>query len=496
MLLLFPPAAKGCEPPGGIALLGGALKSHNINYKIIDMNIEALNFLLDGYFKAKPKKEHYRNLIRDKNTYTNMDRYTKVVNELSMGLNYNQSKDNQLSLSNYVSEKYNPLISSDLLNAAEQYKDSPFYDYYIERLRPIFLNESFTEVGISIQFLNQAIPAFSLIGLIKDNFKGVKVVLGGGLITSWTRSSVWKNPFSQIVDKIISGPGEVSLIEYLGYNPDTKALRNCLPDFEFTGELDYFSPGKIIPVSGSIGCSWKKCTFCPEQTEDNPFIFKGKTRILEELKRLKEIYKPGLFHFLDNEITPSVLNELANNNIGVPWYGFTKFYNILKDVNFCIKLKKSGCRMLKLGLESGDQNVLNSMNKGIDLEDVTIILENLKAAGISTFIYLLFGTPEEDYESAKKTLSFILKHSAAITYLNLAIFNMPIDSSISKSVETFGFSNADLSLYSGFRHPKGWNRDVVRSFLNKEFKSAPEVKIILKRTPPVFNSNHSPFFLF
>ena len=52
--------------------------------------------------------------------------------------------------------------------------------------------------------------------------------------------------------------------------------------------------------------------------------------------------------------------------------------------------------MLKLGLESGDQKVLEDMSKGTDLELVSATLANLKAAGILTFVYLLFGTHYED----------------------------------------------------------------------------------------------------
>ncbi len=144
-------------------------------------------------------------------------------------------------------------------------------------------------------------------------------------------------------------------------------------------------------------------------------------------------------------------------------------------------------------MESGDQNVLNSMNKGITLENASIILKNLELAGIETFIYILLGTPDEDYVSAKKTVDYIIKHHTSITYLNVAIFNMPVGSEISKSQPTFDFSDADLTLYTGFNHPKGWNRKEVRTFLKKEFKNIPEIKTILSRTPPIFNANHTAF---
>ncbi len=49
--------------------------------------------------------------------------------------------------------------------------------------------------------------------------------------------------------------------------------------------------------------------------------------------------------------------------------------------------------MLKLGIESGDQDVLDQLNKGIDLSTVSAVLKSLKKAGIAAYCYFLFGTP-------------------------------------------------------------------------------------------------------
>jgi radical SAM superfamily enzyme YgiQ (UPF0313 family) len=151
--------------------------------------------------------------------------------------------------------------------------------------------------------------------------------------------------------------------------------------------------------------------------------------------------------------------------------------------------------MLKLGLESGDQAVLDSMQKGINLEEASSSLKNLKKAGIATYVYLLFGTPPEDQPEAQKTLAFVVKHQDCIGFLNLAIFNMPIYGPEAQKMETRTFYKGDLSLYTDFDHPKGWNRQRIRQFLDKEFKRHPAVAAILRRDPPVFTSNHAPFFI-
>ena len=166
-------------------------------------------------------------------------------------------------------------------------------------------------------------------------------------------------------------------------------------------------------------------------------------------------HKPVLIHLLDNSISPALMRALADKPLGVPWYGFARISRELLDADFCVQLKRSGCLMLKLGLESGDQGVLDRMQKGIDLSTASQVLQNLHEAGIAAYVYLLFGTPAETLTEARKTLDFIVKHADAITFLNLAVFNMPLCGHEAGEYETERFYEGDLSLYTGFKHPRG-----------------------------------------
>ena len=150
--------------------------------------------------------------------------------------------------------------------------------------------------------------------------------------------------------------------------------------------------------------------------------------------------------------------------------------------------------MLKLGVESGDQTVLDALAKGIDIQSISRALDAIHQAGIATYVYLLFGTPAENEASARKTLDFSLAHASSIDFLNLAIFNLPAYSSDAGSLHTEDFYAGDLSLYREFTHPRGWGRDRVRRFLSKTFKKPAAIRGILNNDPPYFTSNHAPFF--
>jgi hypothetical protein len=133
------------------------------------------------------------------------------------------------------------------------------------------------------------------------------------------------------------------------------------------------------------------------------------------------------------------------------------------------------------------------MQKGISLDTATRVLSNLCQAGIAVYCYLLFGTPGEAEVEARRTLDFVVRHHQAITFLNLAIFNMPLCGDEAAEYGTEPFYTGDISIYTAFRHPDGWDRKEVRRFLNHEFRRHPAVAAIIRNDPPQFTSNHAPF---
>ncbi|MCG8473618.1 MAG: radical SAM protein, partial [Desulfobacterales bacterium] len=76
-----------------------------------------------------------------------------------------------------------------------------------------------------------------------------------------------------------------------------------------------------------------------------------------------------------------------------------------------------------------------------------------------------------------------------------SVFNLPYFAPEAKTLETSDFYDGDLTLYSEFNHPLGWNRAQIRHFLEKEFKKHPNIAPIVHGDPPVFNANHAPFFV-
>jgi len=504
IILIYPPVAKPCEPPAGIARLSGMLGRFGIEHRLVDSNLEGLLHLLrmpvppekrEDVWTRRALRNRERNLVsmRDPALYHHIDRYKRAVRDISRVLSIVSPSGTAVGLANYEHRELSPLRSGDLLTAAERPELNPFYSYFKSRIGGLFHEKEPSMTGISINYLSQALSAFSIIGFIRREFPGVKLILGGGLITSWLKNLGGENPFAGLADHLVPGPGEDQLLSLL--RPDATGGKIPRPDYHALPTDLYLSPGFVLPYSASQGCYWSRCEFCPEKSEGNAYVPVPTQQVLSDLKTLAEKTSPALIHLLDNAVSPALLDRLSAHGLGVPWYGFARVGQHLADPDFCVALKQTGCVMLKLGIESGDQGVLDALQKGISIETASVVLRNLKKAGIAAYVYLLFGTPPESEASARKTLEFTARHSDCINFLNLAIFNMPACGPHYPEIATRRFYDGDLSLYTDFTHPDGWDRKRVRLFLENEFKRHPAVSPILKNDPPLFTSNHAPFFV-
>jgi radical SAM superfamily enzyme YgiQ (UPF0313 family) len=533
--------AKACEPPAGIARLAGFLRGQDHSCTLLDANLEGQLYLFENIGPATDtwSRRAQRNLaanlsaLHSPDLYLKPARYQRAVSDLNRVLQLHGRSGLNLNLANYQDESLSPLKSGDLLRAAATPAANIFHAYFSTRLVDLVAASNPPLIGFSLNYLSQALSCFAMIGFLKRCYPQIPIVAGGGLVTSWLRNPTWQNPFAGLIDHLIAGPGELALLELLndelakplrtgsatlfplapGAASSSQSKRsgptdqgniaiakkpgkplNFCPDYQGLPLSSYLAPGLILPYAASSGCYWQKCSFCPEKAENNPYQHLAPALVLAQIAVLKTRTGPALLHFLDNAISPALMRALIARPPGLNWYSFARVGRELADPDFCMALRRSGCVMLKLGLESGDQGVLDAADKGINLSMVAKALANLERAGIATYVYLLFGTPAESLAEARRTLAFTVQHRSAITYLNLAIFNMPIGSPDAADLAVNDLYEGDLSLYTEFEHPLGWQRKEIRHFLDREFKRHPAIAPILQRDPPFFSSNHAAFF--
>jgi len=305
------------------------LKAHGVPCRLLDANLEGQLWLMGqpqaavDTWSRRAFKGRARNLaaLRDIKTYLNPDRYRRAVSDLNRILALSAAESGiAIGLADYQHATLSPLRSADLIAASRKPDQNPFYHYFSQRLPELL--DGIGTVGFSLNYLSQALCTFAMIGYLRKRYPGLKIVLGGGLVTSWMQRPGWCSPFGELVDTLISGPGEVPLLESLGSRAVPE--RHAPPDYTPLPLKEYLSPGLILPYSAAGGCYWNRCSFCPERAEGNSYLPASISRVLSDLKLLTEQNGPLLIHLLDKAISPSLLHCLAENPPGTPWYGFAR----------------------------------------------------------------------------------------------------------------------------------------------------------------------------
>ncbi|MDD5168354.1 MAG: hypothetical protein PHN75_06015 [Syntrophales bacterium] len=256
--------------PAGLAKLAGALGQNGVDHRVIDANIEGLLYLLRNTeavgaapdtWTRRAFRHRVANVeaLRSWPVYSQPDRYRRAVRDLSRVLEKITTPTPILiGLANYEDRSLSPLRSADLLSAAEAPEANPFHSYFRARLTALFEEKQPRIIGISLNYLSQALCAFAMIGFLRRELPSARIVLGGGLVTSWVKRLKGANPFAGLIDDLIAGAGERPLLALAGKSVDQVSV--C-PDYSAFPVHDYLSPGVVLPYAASSGCYWRKCSF-------------------------------------------------------------------------------------------------------------------------------------------------------------------------------------------------------------------------------------------
>ena len=104
------------------------------------------------------------------------------------------------------------------------------------------------------------------------------------------------------------------------------------------------------------------------------------------------------------------------------------------------KAYNAGLRMIMWGLESGSEDVMKLINKGIDINKRFEILTYSKNAGIWNFAFIFFGFPTETRQDALKTVQMIVENKDIIHSYGRSVFTMGRHSKLSMDPMKYGIT--------------------------------------------------------
>jgi len=159
----------------------------------------------------------------------------------------------------------------------------------------------------------------------------------------------------------------------------------------------------------SEGCC-HHCSFCPfGRYPPSGWEAKEIDRIIEEI-RIMLSYGNKPIGFIDNEITLDVkrakelCRRIIDENIRLSWHGNTRA-SIVDEELFYL-MARAGCKSLGIGVESGNQEVLDLNRKDLKLEDAVKTVNLLNKYNIRVKTYFLIGLLGDTVETVKDTFRF------------------------------------------------------------------------------------------
>jgi len=169
-----------------------------------------------------------------------------------------------------------------------------------------------------------------------------------------------------------------------------------------------FSTG-VVPMQASTGCP-HQCNFCNFTKDRRMITLKPLDAIVAEMKAVERRGAQYVWFVDDNfRLGRPDINDICRRfiqeNISLQWMTFIRA-DTLKNADWGL-LREAGCNELRFGLESGDRQILENMNKKSDPDYCRETIRGVLAAGINCTCYFILGFPGETDETAKQTISYI-----------------------------------------------------------------------------------------
>lgn len=296
---------------------------------------------------------------------------------------------------------------------------------------------------------------FELAEKIKNRFKEIPIVFGGIHPTVSPEECVQdKN-----VDYVVVGEAEEAMLElcnavekgedtskiqniWMQRNGETirNPLRPLLQDLDslpypdrdlFDFERLTKARNNAIDLLAGRGCPYI-CTYCINHIQQK--LYKGTggkfarmrsvDNVLKELEYLHKKYKPEVFNFEDDlfGLFPLWIQEFCDKNsekIGVPFMANMRPETVTSEVSKA--LKKGRCKSLRIGIESGDEQLRKMVLKRyMPNERIIEAFDYLNRDGVQTYSFNMVGIPHETAEQRKATID--LNRRIKPTFLQVSIF--------------------------------------------------------------------------
>ncbi len=332
-------------------------------------------------------------------------------------------------------------------------------------------------IGVSIVYDHQLLFGLHLLRLMKKRWPE-KLFLLGGTATSqaykYLKDKSQLKRFFDVCDGIVVGEGETAICEIahaegdimrntnipnlITYDSKSDTLRipqsihyenvaalGC-PEYQYSWDL-YLSPERGINYSPTRGCYWNRCTFCDyglnTDKPTSPWREKPVNVVVEDLRKISSEQKVTYVYFAVDVMAPGYLERLSDaireSDLKIRWGAELRMEKIFSK-DRCRKMAESGCVSVSFGMESGNQRVLDLIDKGTKVQYMGETMNNFAEAGIAVQLMAFSHFPTETETERKETVGFVQLHKDSWSTGGIGKFVLTGTALVAKNPEKFGIS--------------------------------------------------------
>jgi len=314
---------------------------------------------------------------------------------------------------------------------------------------------------------------------------------------------------SRDINAVVTGEGEITMVEMIKRLEDRKSLEGVegiayrddrgihknpvrplitdvdslpFPARELLGDaMDYVPPPAtykrrpVAVIMTARGCN-RRCIFCFQIDKERKYgiRYRSVENVMQEIELcLAQGYRE--IKFIDDTLAADydrameLAKEIKRRNLDFTWFTSACVHQV--DKPLLQAFKEAGCWAILFGAESGVQRNLNTIRKGITLDQIRNAVKTAKEAGLTVYTPFLFGLPGQTYEDGLKTIEFACELNPDIANFH-ALTPFP-GTELYDNLDKYGTMSDDLSdfTYQGAAFvPYTMTRDEVASLRQIAFK--------------------------
>ncbi|MBD0260343.1 MAG: radical SAM protein, partial [Cytophagales bacterium] len=294
-------------------------------------------------------------------------------------------------------------------------------------------------VAITTTFYVVNLPVTEIVEFVRQYNKTVPIIVGGVLVSNhqnafgeeeflgalrdmggdiFVLESQGEATLGRLIEQLKAG-GDLAEVPNIVYQKDgkqymTPAVKENNPLDENAIDWRLFrhkNLGPTIQTRTARSCAFE-CAFCGYPQRGGALTLASLDTVANELEAMRSLGNVKNVVFIDDTFNvpkarfKDFCRMLIERDFQFNWFSYYRCDH--GDEEAIELMRKSGCKGVFLGLESGSQEILVKMNKRAKVQNYEKGIKGLKENGITTFVSLITGYPGETEDTIKETLDFLV----------------------------------------------------------------------------------------